>query len=47
VVVAEVVVESLVGYDASAWSAQQVTMVWQIGDDIRNFGFCRLFMVSE
>ncbi len=44
---AEVVVQRLVGYDTSAWSAQQVPMLRQIGDDVWNFGFCRLFMVSE
>jgi hypothetical protein len=42
VVVAEVVVERLVGHDASAWIAQQVPIFWQMGDDVRNFQLCRL-----
>ena len=44
---AEVVTERLVGYNASTWGAQQVSMFSQVGDDVWNFGFCKLFMVSE
>jgi hypothetical protein len=42
VVVAEVVVERLVGHNAPAWIAQQVSMFWQVGNDVRNFRLCRL-----
>jgi len=42
VVVAEVVVECLVGHDASAWIAQQVLIFWQMGDDVLNFRLRRL-----
>lgn len=44
VVVAEVVVKRLVGHDASAWIAEQVSVFWQMGDDVRNFRLCRLLL---
>jgi hypothetical protein len=42
VVVAEVVVECRVGHHASAWFAQQVRILWQVEDDVRNFRLRRL-----
>lgn len=42
VVIAEVVVERLVGHDASAWIAQQVPIFWQMGDNGWNFRLRRL-----
>lgn len=42
VVVAKVVVQHLVGHDASAWVAQQVSVFRQMRDDVRNFQRCRL-----
>jgi hypothetical protein len=44
---AEVVTERLVGYNASTWGAQQVSMFWQIGDNVWHFRFCRLSIISK
>jgi hypothetical protein len=41
-VVAEMVVKRLVGHHASAWIAQQVSVLWQMEDDVRDFRLRRL-----